>query len=120
MTEFNSRGRPVFDARFVGANSSYRAGRFMWRGMPVTRPSIATGTSRGATTVYASWNGATQVAGWRVLGGASASGLRPVTTSRTTAFETDIRLPSGASFVAVQALDAHGHVLATSKTIGIS
>src|SRR6185437_4230630 len=30
MTEFNGRGRPVFDARFVGANSSYRAFRYMW------------------------------------------------------------------------------------------
>jgi hypothetical protein len=120
MTEFNSRGRPVFDARFVGANSSYRAGRFMWRGMPVTRPSIATGISRGARTVYASWNGATQIAGWRVLGGVSASALRPVTSSRKTAFESAIRLPHGPAFVAVQALDAHGHVLATSKTIGVS
>jgi Arylsulfotransferase (ASST) len=120
MTEFNSHGRPVFDARFVGANSSYRAFRFMWRGMPVTRPSVATGSSRGARTVYASWNGATQVASWQVLGGTSASVLKPVASSRKRAFETAMRIPDGPSFVAVQALDAHGHVLAISKTVSIS
>ena len=115
MTEFNSRGRPVFDARFVGANSSYRAFRYMWRGMPVTRPSIATGVRGRTMTVYASWNGATQVARWQVLGGASASGLTPLASSRKTAFETAIALPHSQPFVAVQALDAHGHVLGTSK-----
>jgi hypothetical protein len=120
MTEFNSRGRPVFDARFVGANSSYRAFRYMWHGMPVTRPSVATRISGRTTTVYASWNGATQVARWEVLGGASPTRLTPVTSSRKTAFETAIPLPHGESFVAVQALDAHGHVLGTSKAMKAS
>jgi Arylsulfotransferase (ASST) len=117
MTEFNSKGRPVFDARFVGANSSYRAFRYMWRGMPATRPSVATASRGRTTTVYASWNGATQVARWQVLGGGSASALKPVTASRKKAFETGIRLPHGESYVAVRALDAHGHVLGTSKAV---
>jgi Arylsulfotransferase (ASST) len=117
ITEFNSRGRPVFDARFVGQNSSYRAFRFEWRGMPVTKPSVATRTSGRTTTVYASWNGATQVARWQVLGGSSAGSLTPVTSGRKTAFETAIRLPHGESYVAVRALDSHGHVLGTSKAV---
>ncbi|HET8977477.1 MAG TPA: arylsulfotransferase family protein, partial [Solirubrobacteraceae bacterium] len=71
LTEFNAKGRPVFDARFVGANSSYRAYRFMWQGMPVTKPSVASRVRGRTTTVYASWNGATQVASWRILGGSS-------------------------------------------------
>jgi hypothetical protein len=120
MTEFNARGRPVFDARFVGANSSYRAFRYMWQGMPVTRPSIATDAGGRTTTVYASWNGATQVARWQVLGGTSATRLSPVSSNRKTAFETTIRLPRRESFVAVQALDAHGHVLGTSKAVRAS
>lgn len=120
ITEFNSRGRPVFDARFVGANSSYRAFRYMWRGMPVTRPSVATRIRGRTTTVYASWNGATQVARWQILGGASATGLTPVTSSRKTAFETPISLPRAESYVAVRALDAHGHVLGTSKAVRAS
>ena len=41
FTEFNSRGQTVFDARFVGNNSSYRAFRFDWRGEPTDRPGVA-------------------------------------------------------------------------------
>lgn len=120
ITEFNSRGRPVFDARFVGTNSSYRAYRFDWHATPATKPSVAARTSGRTTTVYASWNGATQVARWQVLGGSSPSALKPVTGGRKTAFETDIRLPHGEPYVAVQALDGHGHVLATSQAVRAS
>ena len=119
ITEFNSRGRPVFDARFVGQNSSYRAFRFRWMGTPVTRPSVAARVSGRTTTVYASWNGATRVARWHVLGGGSAAALRAVTSGRKTAFETALRLPRSESYVAAQALDAHGHVLGTSKTVRV-
>ena len=65
--------------------------------------------------VYASWNGATTVARWQVLAGADAGSLRPVgTPARRTGFETRIAVPSSAPAFAVRALDAHGHVLATS------
>jgi hypothetical protein len=120
MTEFNAKGRPVFDARFVGANSSYRAYRFMWRGMPVTKPSVASRVRGRTTTVYASWNGATQVAKWRILGGGSPNHLRGVATSRKRAFETAVRLPHGERYVATQALDSHGKVLGTSKPAKVS
>ncbi len=117
LTEFNSRGRPVFDARFVGENSSYRAYRYQWHGMPVTRPSVAARRKGSKTTVYASWNGATRVARWQVLGGGSPKRLRAVTAGRKTAFETGIRLPRGERYVAVRALDSRGHVLGTSATV---
>jgi hypothetical protein len=114
LTEFNSKGRPVFDAHFVGANSSYRAFRLPWSGMPLTRPSVSARVDRGTTTVYASWNGATRVARWRVLGGGSPTTLKPVAGGRRTAFETAVRLPHHEAYVAVQPLDRRGHVLGTS------
>ncbi|MGH2857859.1 MAG: arylsulfotransferase family protein [Solirubrobacteraceae bacterium] len=117
MTEFNSKGRPVFDARFVGLNSSYRAYRFRWSGMPVTRPSAAEQVSGGRATAYASWNGATQVASWQILGGASPSAMKVVASGRKTAFETAIRLPSAQTYLATRGLDGHGHVLGTSKPV---
>ncbi|HEY2439805.1 MAG TPA: arylsulfotransferase family protein [Solirubrobacteraceae bacterium] len=120
MTEFNAKGRAVFDARFVGANSSYRAYRFAWSGTPTTKPSVAARVDRGATTVYASWNGATQVARWRVLGGGSATALKTVAGARKTAFETAIRLPHHEAYVAVQPLDRRGQVLGTSVTAKVA
>ena len=71
----------------------------------------------GAATVYASWNGATQVAAWRVLAGAGASGLQPVAQVRAQRLRDGDR--AGARrrrrpYVTVQALDAAGQVLATA------
>ena len=117
ITEFDSHGRATFDARFVGANQSYRAYRYPWTGTPATPPSIGTRTSKGTTTVYASWNGSTELARWEVLGGNSATSLKPVASASKAAFETPIKLPHRSTYVAVRALDSHGHVLATSKAV---
>ena len=77
------------------------------------RPPSTTGTA----TVYASWNGATQVASWRVLAGASPTQLAPVATAADAGFETAIATPGAAPYVEVQALEAAGAVIGTSKTI---
>ena len=77
------------------------------------RPLDPTGTA----TVYASWNGATQVASWRVLAGASPTQLAPVATAADAGFETAIATPGAAPYVEVQALEAAGAVIGTSKTI---
>ena len=75
------------------------------------------GTTSGATTnVYVSWNGATQVASWRVLAGPSADALEAVLTMGKQGFESQIAIPAQ-PYVAVQALDGVGRVLATSSTV---
>jgi hypothetical protein len=66
--------------------------------------------------VYASWNGATDVSSWRVLGGKAAAGLRVIRSVPKQGFETQIAV-SGEPFVAVQGLAANGRVLGTSRTI---
>jgi hypothetical protein len=117
ITEFNSRGQVDFDARFVDANQTYRAYRFTWTGTPAAKPAVGARVSHGKTAVYASWNGSTQVARWRVLGGGSPGSLKPVAVAAKSAFETPIKLPRGEAYVAVQALDSHGNVLSTSGTV---
>ena len=117
ITEFNSHGKTVFDGRFIDANQSYRAYRYPWTGTPAVPPSIGTRTSKGTTTVYASWNGSTQLVRWQVLGGNSATSLKAVAGAGKSAFETPIRLPHRSTYVAVRALDSHGHVLGTSATV---
>ena len=115
FTEFNSRGRVVFDARFVDQISHYRAYRFSWNATPATSPAVAGAVSGGKTTVYATWNGATGVASWRVLAGASATALRPVRTARKQGFETAIALTGAQRYVQVVALDGAGRTLGTSS-----
>ncbi|MGH2868858.1 MAG: arylsulfotransferase family protein [Solirubrobacteraceae bacterium] len=117
LTEFNAHGKTVFDARFVGPNSSYRAYRFPWVGTPASPPALAARTSHGHTTVYASWNGSTSLARWRVLAGSTATKLTAVASAGRGNFETSIGLRAGAKYVAVQALDGRGRVLTTSQPI---
>ena len=116
FSEFNSQGQIVFDGRFVGNNSSYRAYRFPWIGTPTTLPSVTASTTGSATNVYVSWNGATKVGSWRVLAGAAADALQAVTTAGKQGFETQVTIPAQ-PYVEVQALDSAGRILATSNVV---
>jgi hypothetical protein len=117
VSEFDSHGKMVFDGRFVDANQSYRAYRYIWTGTPAALPALGTRTSKGKTTVYASWNGSTQLARWQVLGGSNPSKLSVIASANKAAFETAIKLGSSRTYLAVRALDSHGKVLATSKPV---
>jgi hypothetical protein len=114
FSEFNAAGKLDFDANFVSPTSTYRAYRFRWNGSPQTQPVLATTPSSSGTVVYVSWNGAVNVASWRVLAGPSASQLAAVTASRKRGFETAISVRGRQACFQVQALSSSGAVLATS------
>jgi Arylsulfotransferase (ASST) len=117
LTEFGARGQIVFDAH--AAAQSYRAYRFPWSGTPATAPAIAVkAIAGGAVTVYASWNGATGVAAWKVLVGPSSTGpFSPIATVADGGFETAVTVPRSGSYFAAQAIDSSGSTLATSAAV---
>ncbi|HSZ14001.1 MAG TPA: arylsulfotransferase family protein [Solirubrobacteraceae bacterium] len=117
FSEFSSSGQLLYDAHMHGTYQSYRSYRFAWTGAPSEPPAIAAAKSSSQLTVYASWNGDTRTASWRVLAGPSAQQLTPVASAARTGFETAIATPLAEGFVAVQALDAAGEVLGASRTI---
>jgi Arylsulfotransferase (ASST) len=115
FTEFAPDGRVLWNARLSVGYETYRAYRMPWVGRPFTTPRAAVVRLRGGgMNVYASWNGATEVASWQVLGGASPSALQPIDSALHAGFETRIPVSSTARYVAVRALDAGGGVLGTS------
>jgi hypothetical protein len=115
FSEYSPSGHQLFDGSFELGVNSYRAYRFPWTGHPSGRPALAiTDSSGGAVTLYASWNGATQVSAWRVRGGRSGAALEPVTQARRTGFETVMHVTSSLPYFEVQALDANGKVLGSS------
>ena len=59
--------------------------------------------------LYASWNGATGVSAWRVLGGAGPGALKPLGTAPRSGFETRIPVHSNEPYFSVQALGPSGH-----------
>ncbi len=115
ITELTSAGQPVLEGKLPGNNLTYRATLAPWVGLPLSKPAAAARRIHGRTVVYTSWNGATQVARWRVLG----SGSRVLATAARTSFETGISVPSGQSAFRVQALDSKGHVIGTSKPFSL-
>jgi hypothetical protein len=116
FTEFDSTGAVIFDAQFPRGEFSYRVYRLPWSGQPLTRPAIAARTAGSTNTVYATWNGATTVASWQLLTGASASHVTAVSTTPRSGFETTIPAPA-APFYQVKALSTAGRVLGSSKVI---
>jgi Arylsulfotransferase (ASST) len=101
FSEFSADGRTLFDARFAPDGvESYRAYRLPWQSGGEGKPVAV----RRGKTVYASWNGATDVAAWRAR---TADG-RTATAPRD-GFETAIALDGA---VSVEALDEERRVLA--------
>jgi hypothetical protein len=120
FSEYSPSGHQIFSGSFALGVESYRAYRFPWTGRPATRPAMAVSRPAGGRPrVYASWNGATEVRAWRVLGGPRRGALRPI--GRPTprhGFETVIRLVSSPAYLAVQALGRGGRILAASTERG--
>ena len=119
LSEFSRDGRLLFDADFPAEGESYRAFRFPWKGQPEETPAAvaAKSGSEGELTIYASWNGATEVATWEVLAGGGPNELEPVGSAPRKGFETAITLRTDEPYVAVRAKDGSGRVLGVSEAL---
>jgi len=117
-SEYTAAGKLLYEVSMPMADESYRAFKLPWVGLPLYPPSAAVRRSHGQTILYASWNGATQVAFWQVLAGPGTRKLKIVVNRvRRGAFETAIRMSAKGPFFQVRALDANGRVLRASKII---
>jgi hypothetical protein len=119
VDEFTSDGATVVDARLPPGQQSYRSYRQPWTGSPHHAPALRAERHHASSnsTLYASWNGATELASWQVRVGPHPSHMSPIGTIRRDGFETTIALNGDSGYVAVTALDAAGRTLRTSRTI---
>jgi hypothetical protein len=121
LSEYDSSGKLRYEGIMPEPDRSYRAQLEPWEGMPDTKPAAAARRDGSATKVYASWNGATMLASWRVLGASSPGGsMRVLATAPRSGFETSISVPAGYASFEVVALDAKGHRLSTSSAFSAS
>ncbi|HZU61271.1 MAG TPA: arylsulfotransferase family protein, partial [Solirubrobacteraceae bacterium] len=118
FSEYTQSGKQIMDVQWPHKDQSYRAlyaqtpssgpcptgDTTCWIGTPFYKPKGAVQKK----TVYASWNGATQVAKWQVLAGSSAAHLKKVGSQASSGFETAIALKKSYGAYEVQALDAKG------------
>jgi hypothetical protein len=118
VSQFSIAGALTFDMQLPARASSYRAYRFPWSAIPAHAPSIAASAGASGTMVlYASWNGATAVTGWRVFAGRSPTALAAVGQFLRDGFETEMTLPTTLHYLAVQALGPEGQVLGSSDAV---
>ena len=118
FSEFSADGVLLFNGRFPQFINSFRAYRFPWVGTPVDAPALtATRRCAGSVTLFASWNGATEVASWRLLAGVSPELLQPLDIVDRVGFETRATVRTTAQYFAAQALDSSGQELGISATI---
>jgi hypothetical protein len=119
LTEFGPNGEIALDARLPKGGMNYRAFRLPWRAHPSVPPTAVYRFARGKGTVYVSWNGATEVAAWRLDSGPHAGALRAGPAVARRGFETALRTTPGDKVARAVALDASGHVLGRSKAIRV-
>jgi hypothetical protein len=118
FSEFNHHGELLFHAAFPTEGETYRAFRFPWSGQPTDVPAIAAELGTEAkVTIYASWNGATEVTTWQVLAGSAPDQLEPLASAPRQGFETVITLHTTESYVGLNATNGSGKVLGTTNAI---
>jgi hypothetical protein len=117
VTEFHRAGGVRFDARLPTGGMNYRAFRLPWLGRPLEPPRLVSYRAAGRRRLYASWNGATEVAAWRVEAGLRLNELEVVLTRPKRGFETSLSVPPTGRFAAAVALDSEGRVLGRSKPL---
>jgi hypothetical protein len=119
FTQFDTHGNTVFDGHMNSFTASYRVYRFAWSATPWTQPAIVASTSKGRSYVFVSWNGATNVTGWRVYAGSSPTALRYVMSVSKRNFEAKASIPA-AKYVQVQAVDSHHDPIRSSSVVRAS
>ena len=122
VSEHAPDGSPVLFASFATtATMNYRAYKFNWTATPLGRPAFYAyaHNNTAPTTYYASWNGATEVASWRIYSSPSLSGpFALIGNLPKLGFETIFTASGYQAFSIVEAVGANGSGLANSSSIG--
>jgi hypothetical protein len=113
FTEFDAAGHLLLDGALPRGVQSFKTELAPWSGHPPSPPALLVRRSGSVLSAAVSWNGATDVASWRLLGGSQAR-LRPLATVARSGFETAITVAAGPRYLAVQALDRAGRVIGAS------
>src|SRR5215210_7075801 len=118
ISEFSPEGKMLFDLTLPAENRSYRAFRFPWNSQPDGAPAAdAERTSSEEARVFASWNGATEVASWEVLAGPGPDRLESLGEVPRDGFETAMLARTSETYVGVKARDQSGRELGITRLV---
>jgi hypothetical protein len=121
FTEYGPDGKIHLDAKLPKGGQNYRAFRLPWVGKPTEPPRLKVRSRHGHRTLYVSWNGATEVAHWRLESGLTRSSLTNDLTIRRHGFESSFPvLGPRDHFGVVTAIDRHGKPLGRTPVTRIT
>jgi hypothetical protein len=123
FSQHTQEGEMIYHAEVgddISLVGSLRTFKGAWSATPLTDPDLYTysWTCEWNTTMYASWNGATEVESWIFYGGRSASGpWEEAAVAAKDGFETRIQAPFFSLYATVAAIGADGSVLGRSNVV---
>ncbi|KAI0969012.1 ASST-domain-containing protein [Xylaria arbuscula] len=131
-TEYGPDGELVMDVQRgqvlaldhgIGPVIAYRAWKADWIGLPKWPPSIAANTTMNGTTVYVSWNGATEVENYVLFTSNNITGLNGAgaltAVSKRKGFETSFHVNERRRFARIAALHLNGTILGYTMVMDI-
>jgi hypothetical protein len=122
-SEVTADGRLVRDIEIVSPGLQvYRWKVDSWKGNPDTLPTLVVKTAGVTTTLYYSWNGATEVGSYRIEAGVTLDRFSPLVTQVKQGFETSTALSGNASacYYRVMAVDKTGRDMRYSNSVKLS
>lgn len=125
LTEFGPGGAVRLELRLPDHRpgpvaNSYRAYRFEWRGRPDDSPAVVASRRSTGVVVRVSWNGATDVARWRLRTGSAPDNLQPTEARARHGFETTLQASGVTTHVMAEALAQDGRILGRSAVVPVS
>lgn len=121
LTEVTPDGRKAFELTMDLTHQSYRAFRFTWVGRPPWPPMLVAVRESGATRLVTSWNGATEVASYRIYGSVTPNAVTSlIRTVTKTGFETSTDVTAQLDdfcFFRVLPIDGQGHAMTYSNVV---
>jgi hypothetical protein len=124
MSEHTMDGEMIMEASFLSSRfATYRAFKSNFTGLPLDQPAIKSvavqpdGDPTYTITIsYVSWNGATDIKGWRFFGSRNASSdFEYLGQAPRTGFETSFSERGEWEFVYAEAIAKDGSILGTSE-----
>jgi len=117
FTEYDAAGDVLLDGTLGPNVQDFRTYLSPWSGHPSSPPAITAKRNGSSVTVLTSWNGATEVASWQVLAGASPSSLTALRTVPRSGFQTLATVTTSAAYIETRALDSNGNMLGSSTPL---
>lgn len=92
LTEVKPDGTKAMEITLDAPQVSYRSYRFTWHGYPTWPPALVVQTTSGSPQLFFSWNGATEIASYRVYAGNTPLPTTLIAEQPKTSFETSLPL----------------------------